>query len=80
MPAQLGIEDVVEFTGFCADVQEAIAELDLVVQASTTGEHFGQVIIEGIATGKPLVATDGGGVPEIVENAKTGILVPMGDV
>ncbi len=32
-----------------------------------------------MAAGKPVVATDGG-VPEIVENAKTGILVPMGDV
>jgi glycosyltransferase involved in cell wall biosynthesis len=33
-----------------------------------------------MAAGKPVVATDGGGVPEIVENGKTGILVPMGDI
>jgi glycosyltransferase involved in cell wall biosynthesis len=33
-----------------------------------------------MAAGKPVVATNGGGVPEIVENGKTGILVPMGDV
>jgi glycosyltransferase involved in cell wall biosynthesis len=79
IPARLGIEDVVEFTGFRGDVQQAICELDLVVHASTTGEPFGQVIIEGMAAGKPVVATDGGGVPEIVENGKTGILVPMGD-
>lgn len=47
--------------------------------ASTTGEPFGQVIIEGMAAGKPVVATNGGGVPEIVEDGKTGLLVPMRD-
>ena len=80
LPSQLGIEHLVEFTGFSTNVDQAIAELDLVVHASTTGEPFGQVIIEGMAAGKPVVATNGGGVPEIVENGKTGILVPMGDV
>jgi glycosyltransferase involved in cell wall biosynthesis len=80
LPGQLGIEHLVEFTGFSTNVEQAIAALDLVVHASTTGEPFGQVIIEGMAAGKPVVATNGGGVPEIVENGKTGILVPMGDV
>jgi glycosyltransferase involved in cell wall biosynthesis len=76
----LGISDVVTFTGFRKDVQNAIADMDLIVHASITGEPFGQVIIEGMAAGKPIIATDGGGVPEIVEDGKTGILVPMGDV
>ncbi len=79
LSAQLALEEVVEFAGFRPDVQRAIAELDLVVHASTTGEPFGQVIIEGMAAGKPVVATNGGGVPEIVEDGQTGILVPMGD-
>jgi glycosyltransferase involved in cell wall biosynthesis len=80
LPGQLGIEDIVEFTGFRSDVKRAIADLDLVVHASTKGEPFGQVIIEGMAAGKPVVATNGGGVPEIVEDGRTGILVPMSDV
>jgi len=75
----LGISNVVTFTGFRSDVQNIIADMDLIVHASTTGEPFGQVIIEGMAAGKPIIATDGGGVPEIVEHGKTGILVPMGD-
>jgi glycosyltransferase involved in cell wall biosynthesis len=79
MPGQLGIADKVEFAGFRNDVEQAIAELDLLVHASTKGEPFGQVIIEGMAAGKPVIATNGGGVPEIVEDGKTGILVPMGD-
>ena len=80
LPGQLGIEPMVEFTGFCNDIPSMVASLDLVVHASTTGEPFGQVIIEGMAAGKPVVATNGGGVPEIVEDGRTGILVPMGDV
>ncbi len=80
LPGELGIEGIVEFSGFRSDVKQAIAELDLVVHASTQGEPFGQVIIEGMAAGKPVVATDGGGVPEIVEDGHTGILVPMGNV
>ena len=76
---RLGIESSVEFTGFCSDIPQIISTLSLVVHASTTPEPFGQVIIEGMAAGKPVVATNGGGVPEIVEDGKTGILVPMGD-
>jgi glycosyltransferase involved in cell wall biosynthesis len=37
------------------------------------------VIIEGMAAGLPVVASDGGGAREIIENGKTGLLVPMGD-
>jgi glycosyltransferase involved in cell wall biosynthesis len=80
LPKSLGIEKLVEFTGFLSDIDEAIAELDLLVHASITGEPFGQVIIEGMAAAKPVVATNGGGVPEIVDDGDTGILVPMGDV
>jgi glycosyltransferase involved in cell wall biosynthesis len=61
------------------NVPERIAQLDIVVHASTSGEPFGQVIIEGMAEQKPVVATNGGGVPEIVEDGVTGLLVPMGD-
>jgi glycosyltransferase involved in cell wall biosynthesis len=76
---QLGVELFVGFTGFRTDVKQAIADLDVVVHASTKGEPFGQVIIEGMAAGKPIVATNGGGVPEIVKDGVTGILVPMED-
>jgi glycosyltransferase involved in cell wall biosynthesis len=80
LPDVLGIKDVVTFAGFCIDVPAIIDGMDLIVHASTIGEPFGQVIIEAMSAGKPVVATNGGGVPEIVEDGKTGILVPMGDV
>jgi glycosyltransferase involved in cell wall biosynthesis len=75
----LNLNDTVEFAGFVENVPSRIAELDIVVHASTTGEPFGQVIIEGMAEQKPVVATNGGGVPEIVQDGITGLLVPMGD-
>jgi glycosyltransferase involved in cell wall biosynthesis len=80
LPNSLGIQDVVAFTGFCSDVPTIIDGMDLIVHASTIGEPFGQVIIEAMSAGKPVVATNGGGVPEIVEDGRTGILVPMGEV
>ena len=75
----LGIAHAVDFTGFIEDVPARLAQLDILVHASKTGEPFGQVIIEGMAAGKPVVATRGGGVPEIVQDGVTGILVPMND-
>lgn len=75
----LSLGHSVEFTGFRSDVAELIAGLDILVHASITGEPFGQVVIEGMAAGKPVVATRGGGIPEIVVDGVTGVLVPMGD-
>jgi glycosyltransferase involved in cell wall biosynthesis len=75
----LGLEDVVEFLGFRTDVPQLMEQLDLLVHASITGEPFGQVITEAMVVGKPVVATRGGGVPEIVQDGVTGLLVPMGD-
>ena len=77
--AEAGLTECVEFLGFRSDVAERIAGLDILVHASTTGEPFGQVVIEGMVAGKPVVATRGGGVLEIVEHGVTGLLVPMGE-
>jgi glycosyltransferase involved in cell wall biosynthesis len=76
----LGLRDVVTFSGFRNDVPAVMRSLDVMTHASTVGEPFGQVIIEAMTAGKPVIATDGGGVPEIVLDGVTGILVPMGDV
>ena len=78
MTEQLGLTDRVEFLGFRNDVARLMQEIDIVVHASTLGEPFGQVVIEGMAAGKPLVATNGGALPEIVIPGETGYLVAMG--
>ena len=77
--AELGVGDRVAFLGFREDVPALLARADIVVHASTLGEPFGQVVIEGMAAGKPVVATNGGALPEIVIPGETGLLVPMGD-
>ena len=79
LSANLGLDDCVEFCGFVREVQQRIAILDLVVHASTISEPFGQVVIEGMAAGKAVIATRGGGVSEIVEDGVSGVLVPKND-
>jgi glycosyltransferase involved in cell wall biosynthesis len=79
LAVSLGIADRVEFTGFRSDVSELMSRLDLLVHASIIPEPFGQVLIEAMAAGKPVVATAGGGTPEIVLDGQTGLLVPMND-
>jgi glycosyltransferase involved in cell wall biosynthesis len=76
----LQLEDCVEFLGFREDVPALLADLDMLVHASTSGEPFGQVIVQGMAAERPVVATASGGVLEIVEEGVTGLLVPPGDV
>jgi glycosyltransferase involved in cell wall biosynthesis len=74
-----GLSSIVQCTGFEPNIPQRLAKLDIVVHASTLPEPFGQVIIEGMAAGRPVIATNGGGVPEIVVDGVTGILVPMRD-
>jgi len=76
---ELNLNEAVEFTGFCSNIPEFLTQVDVVVHASTIAEPFGQVIVEGMAAAKPVVATNGGGVPEIVIDNVTGLLIPMGD-
>lgn len=77
---RLGLDGRVEFVGFVDDVLSRIAELDVLVHASTVPEPFGQVIVEGMAAGVPVVATRGGGPSEIVTDGVNGLLYTAGDV
>ena len=75
---RLGLGDCVEFLGF-VDVAGLLPTLDILVHASTSPEPFGQVVIEGMSEGLPVIGTDGGGVREIIVHNENGLLVPMGD-
>ena len=75
---RLGLEGSLFFTGWRRDVASIINSLDILVLASIE-EPFGRVLIEAGACRKPVVATKVGGVPEIVEDKITGILVPPKD-
>lgn len=77
---QAGLHHCVTFTGYCDDMQQIFAELDVVVHASTRPEPFGRVVLEAMACGRAVVATDAGGVPEVLgTDSAAGLLVPPGD-
>lgn len=75
---RLGLEEVVYFTGYRRDLPRIYASLDLVVLASFN-EGLPIVLIEALAAGCYVVATDVGGVSDLIRNAEAGILVPPGD-
>jgi glycosyltransferase involved in cell wall biosynthesis len=72
---RLGIADSLIFTGMQEDVRGIILACDFTV-LSSLHEGFGNVICESMALGKPVVATDVGGIPEIVKDGENGFLVP----
>ena len=74
----LNIGDKVFFAGWREDVPEILSVLDVLALASLN-EAVGRVLLEAGAVGKPAVATEVGGVPEIIRNNETGILVPPRD-
>ena len=76
----LGIADRVEFRGFCDDVWAELDLMDVLVHASVTPEPFGQVIVEAMLAGVPVIAAAGGGPGEIVTDGTDGLLYPAGDV
>lgn len=75
-----GLDGRVDFLGHVDDVFEALTDLDVLVHASTVPEPFGQVLVEGMAAGVPVLATAGGGPSEIITDGTNGLLYPAGDV
>ena len=74
----LGIERHVRFTGHREDIADLLQIMDVFVLPSVA-EHFGRVLLEAMALAKPVVATAAGGVPEIVVDGRTGVLVPAAE-
>lgn len=81
LAAQLGIESRVEFTGFQRDIAAQLARFHILTHASVIAEPFGQVVLEGMAFGLPVIASAAGGPLEVIDpDRTTGVLVPPGDV
>ena len=73
------MEERVTLWGHQTRIQEVLAALDVVVLASLGSEGSSRVALEAGASGKPLIATTVGALPEVVVNGKTGFLVPPGE-
>ena len=78
LAAQLGIRDDVFFIGRCENVPALLFASEVGV-LSSKAEGFANAILEYMAAGLPVVATDVGGVREAVEDGGTGYVVPAGD-
>lgn len=73
------ISGKMNFMGFRSDVKDILTDLDILVHCSILPEPFGQVVLEGMAEGLPIVASDAGGVQEIIEQNISGLRTPPGD-
>ncbi len=79
--ATLGLQQRIDFVGGIshADMPTALQTFDLFV-APSRQESFGVSVLEAAACQLPVVASDTGGLPEVVQHGVTGLLVPPGDV
>jgi len=74
MTCDYGVENQVCFAGFRQDMEKIMASLDVLLMPSLC-ETFGRVVIEAMASKTPVIATNAGGVPNIIDNGKNGLLV-----
>ena len=75
---ELGIEDAVHFLGQVNPIQGAIERTAITVVPSL-GEGFGMVALEAMERARPVIAASIGGLGELVEDGKTGLLVAPGE-
>lgn len=76
---ELDLSKHVVFTGFRSDIQQILAASDIFTMPAID-EPFGLVFAEAMAMKKAIIALDQGGTPEVVEQSKSGLLSPPGDV
>ena len=77
--SELGVADGVFFLGKLESVAPLLAAADLFLLPSET-ESFGLSALEALASGVPVVASNAGGIPEVVREGETGAMLPVGDV
>jgi glycosyltransferase involved in cell wall biosynthesis len=81
LAARLDVSDSVVFLGMLnsEDVLRRYQYYDALLVTSRWQEPFGRVVIEAMAQGLPVIATQVGGLPEIISDQENGLLVPSGD-
>ncbi len=75
--SESGLSEAVRLTGFRTDGPDVFAALDISVLPSVLPDPFPTVVLEAMAAGKPVIATNWGGSSEMVADEETGCLVPI---
>ncbi|MCF6097222.1 glycosyltransferase [Thermovorax subterraneus] len=75
---KVGVKDKVVFLGFRKDVEEIAIDFDVILMPSLS-EGLPLALLESMALGKPVVASEVGGIPEIIKDGVNGVLVPPED-
>jgi glycosyltransferase involved in cell wall biosynthesis len=75
---KIGANGRVNFLGWRGDIDEIMPIFDIFVLPSLN-EGMGRVLVEAMAAGKPIVASNVGGIPDLVQHGHNGLLVPPGD-
>ncbi len=80
LSAELGVSEEARFLGFQADVRPVLWSADVFVHAPTNfPEGTPNAILEAMAAGLPVIASKVGGIPEVVRDGETGLIVPPND-
>jgi glycosyltransferase involved in cell wall biosynthesis len=77
--SELRVRDSVVFAGTRSDVPEVLRASEIVVLPSVYGENLPTVLMEAGGCARPVIASDVGGIRDIVADGETGLLVPPGD-
>ena len=80
LSVELGISQRVEFCGLRDDAEQLLSDADIFVHPAVWGEGFGLTIAEAMASGRPVVASRVGAIPELIEDGVSGLLVPPGNI
>jgi glycosyltransferase involved in cell wall biosynthesis len=77
--ADLNLTDHVVFTGFRSDIPQIMAASDILVHSASEPDPCPRVIVEGMLSKRAVIGVAAGGVPEMIDNQITGLLVPPKD-
>ncbi len=75
---RLGVSEHITWAGFCDQVESYFAEMDLFVLPSLFGEGLPMVVLEAMANGTPIIASDVEGIPQAIRNGVDGLIVKAG--
>ncbi len=75
---ELGLDETVFMPGFVPRAEEYLPGFDVFAMSSCM-EGLGSIVLDAFSAGTPVAATAGGGLPELVRDGETGLLVPVGD-